>query len=346
MGNTRKPIDADDDDNFMEGEFHKASANNDAGSDPPIFGGLILAAGGAMAERNYYVRKALTERRNPAVIKQQLREECMQAGDMMFYSWGKGDNHVEGGSIGLAMTLARIWGNCVIECLPPQENATSFILTTRFIDLETGFTNERPFRQSKKAIVAGKMDEERKMDTRFQVGYSKAARNVVKNSISFYLWDQAIKWAKEGTKKKIEDWIANLDKQESEREPGDRVAGITIAQDKTIRRLMKHGMTEYKPGKNAGGIACGGDVYAEYFKPNAAHGVYVTIGADIGVGLGREGDGIHCMARWVEKNAAPKRSRKDGPNNWPRLDKDSDELAEMFATLANRKNEETPVGAS
>lgn len=102
--------------------------------------------------------------------------------------------------------------------------------------------------------------------------------------------------------------------------------------------LARRGLTEAKYSKNAAGIACGGDVYAEYYKPNADVGVYVTIGADIGVGLGRQSDGIHCMTRWIERNAAPKRSRRDGSNVWLKLDKDAEEIAEACAKIA-----ETPL---
>jgi len=104
--------------------------------------------------------------------------------------------------------------------------------------------------------------------------------------------------------------------------------------------LALRGLTEAKYSKNAGGIACGGDVYAEFYKPNADVGVYITIGADIGAGLGRNADGIHCMTRWIERNAAPKRSRRDGSNVWLKLDKDAEDIAEACEKIA-----QTPLPA-
>jgi len=105
--------------------------------------------------------------------------------------------------------------------------------------------------------------------------------------------------------------------------------------------LALRGLTEATYRKNAAGVACSGDCYAEFYKPNADVGVYVTIGADIGVGLGRQGDGVHCMARWIEKNAAPKRSQRNGSNVWLKLDKDADEIAEALFLIS-----ETPLPKS
>ena len=99
-----------------------------------------------------------------------------------------------------------------------------------FVDLETGFTLTRPFRQSKKSVVAGKHNEERKDDIRFQIGASKSARNVVCNALPKWLLDRAVEEAKAGTRAKIEKFIAEK--------------GVVAAIDMVLKGLLKHGVQE------------------------------------------------------------------------------------------------------
>ena len=125
-----------------------------------------------------------------------VMREAEYAGEAFFYSWGEGKNHVEGPSVGLALTVAREWTNCAVET-DIEETKDSYVFNAHFVDVEKGFTISRPFRQSKKWTVFGKMDEMRKDDTRFQIGASKAIRNVVKSAVPGWLLNQAIAKAKE-----------------------------------------------------------------------------------------------------------------------------------------------------
>jgi hypothetical protein len=125
-----------------------------------------------------------------------VMREAEYAGESFFYSWGEGRNHVEGPSVGLALTVAREWTNCAVET-DIEESKDSYIFNAHFVDIEKGFTISRPFRQSKKWTVFGKMDDMRKDDTRFQIGASKAIRNVVKSAVPNWLLVQAIAKAKE-----------------------------------------------------------------------------------------------------------------------------------------------------
>ena len=146
----------------------------------------------------------------PRSLKLVLRrfiEECSLMGEAAFYAWGTGKNHIEGPSVDLALAAARCYGNCAVDQQPVQETLTSYIFVAIFIDLETGFTLSRPFRQSKKWVVYGEMDEERKADVRFQIGASKATRNVVLNALPAWLIDQGIEAAKAGVRDKIEGYI-------------------------------------------------------------------------------------------------------------------------------------------
>lgn len=152
------------------------------------------------------------------------------AGECFYYGWGAGKDRIEGASIGLAMAAARCFGNAAVDVLPIQETPESWVVSSVFVDLETGFTLTRPFRQSKKSVVAGKHNEERKDDIRFQIGASKSARNVVLNALPKWLIDRAIEEAKAGTRARIEKFIAEK--------------GIAAAVDMVFKGLAKHGVLE------------------------------------------------------------------------------------------------------
>ena len=122
-----------------------------------------------------------------AVYKNCLAEAQM-AGDLFYYHWEvtstdkkTGDvttSIVEGPSYQCVLAAARMFGNLAIVQKPIQETRSGWIFTAALIDHETGFTFERQFRMSKKAPVYGKADEYRKDDIRFQIGQSKAIRNL------------------------------------------------------------------------------------------------------------------------------------------------------------------------
>lgn len=144
--------------------------------------------------------------RNLKLVQRRFFEECELMGEDAYFSWGSGKDHVEGPSIELALAAARCWGNCAVEQLPAIETATSYVFTSAFIDLETGYTLTRQFRQSRKWTVSGKMDEERKEDIRFQIGQSKAIRNVVVNALRTFV-NLGLERSKLGVRNKIEKYI-------------------------------------------------------------------------------------------------------------------------------------------
>ena len=143
----------------------------------------------------------ITKVRNDAAIVGGLM------GKACFYAWGAGDNRVEGITVKLAEELARIWGNCALDMQPVQESHDAWIFTASFIDLETGYTMSRQFRQSKRWKVHGNFDQERKDDIRFQIGQSKALRNVILNCIPEYVVRAAIDSAKGNLRGKLEEAI-------------------------------------------------------------------------------------------------------------------------------------------
>lgn len=140
-------------------------------------------------------------------VRRRLLEEADLAGPDFFYAWGTGKDAIEGPSQDLAHAAARCWGNCVIQPEPMSEDDSAWIFTARFIDLESGFTIARQFRQSKRWQVFGKHDAERKDDIRFQIGQSKAARNVILKALPSWLITQAMERAKDGVRRQIEKLI-------------------------------------------------------------------------------------------------------------------------------------------
>lgn len=160
----------------------------------------------------------------------QLEAEAKLAGEEFYYGWGAGKDRIVGPSIGLAMAAARVWGNCVVDAGPVQDLPDAWVLTYAFIDLETGFTVSRQFRQSKHWNVYGKFDQMRKEDIRFQIGQSKAVRNVIINALPKWLVRAAMQAAQQGVRARIEEYIAKK--------------GLPAAVDLALTSLAKHGVTE------------------------------------------------------------------------------------------------------
>jgi hypothetical protein len=127
-------------------------------------------------------------------------------GEKYYYSWptknkdgSKG--RVEGGSIKLAMDLARLFGNCQVDCRV-QDTGTHLMIYAKFVDIETGFSLTRPFQQRKNQNT-GMKDADRQQDIVLQIGASKAIRNVVLNSMPT-LAEYGMQEAKKGLKARIE----------------------------------------------------------------------------------------------------------------------------------------------
>lgn len=146
-------------------------------------------------QTSYSTAIAVQKPRDLDAVVRAVHREATYAGASFFYAWGEGKDHIEGPSVECALAVARNWGNCAVES-DVREEDDSFVFTAHFVDLESGFTLSRSFRQSKESTVAGRMDEERKMDVRFQVGQSKAIRNVVLNAMPAWLVDGAVEEAK------------------------------------------------------------------------------------------------------------------------------------------------------
>lgn len=126
-------------------------------------------------------------------LMQTLKALAQTFGDSYVYSWdvkdknskrGDGKTTIEGPTIQLANDLAREYGNCCLD-IREIEGPTHWVFYGRFIDLQTGYTLTRAFRQRKNAL-AGKYEDDRKLDMSYQMGQSKCLRNVVINALRNY----------------------------------------------------------------------------------------------------------------------------------------------------------------
>jgi hypothetical protein len=122
---------------------------------------------------------------------------------------------------------------------PVQETAEAVSCTHWFVDLETNIAIARQWREGKRSTVEGKMDEERKMQVRFNRGQSKNMRNAILSAMPEWLVNKAIEEAKGGARKKIEKFIEEKSLAAAQKYVVDQLAraGVTEAQilAKTLR---------------------------------------------------------------------------------------------------------------
>jgi hypothetical protein len=112
---------------------------------------------------------------------------------------------VEGPTVKCALDIARAYGNCVVDCPEIEDVGSAWVFHGRFLDIETGFQVQRPFRQRKAQNVGGYGgDQGRAEDVVFQIGASKAMRNAVVNALPTIV-DRGRALAK----RSIREWIAN-----------------------------------------------------------------------------------------------------------------------------------------
>lgn len=149
--------------------------------------------------------QAVAVYRDEARILQKLKVLASAAGDDWYYRFPVQDkgktSWIEGPSIKLANDLARLYGNCEVDCRA-QDMGNAVLFHARFVDLETGFALTRPFQQRKGASKLGGSDAGRRDDITFQIGASKAIRNVVVNALQTFA-DFAFAEAKEALVDKI-----------------------------------------------------------------------------------------------------------------------------------------------
>lgn len=164
----------------------------------PYGGGMVQAKTQYMTAMQVIRPRVLTK------VEAKCLEEAAIAGDEFYYSWKQGGAIVEGLTVGAAMAIARNLGNCAVP-VTVEESKEAYVFTATFIDLETGFNLQRNFRQRKSQNMGAKMKQDgRAEDIIFQIGQSKAIRNVVLNACPKWLATKVMAKAKENVVGKIE----------------------------------------------------------------------------------------------------------------------------------------------
>ena len=108
---------------------------------------------------------------------------------------------IEGPSIKLALNVARIFGNFSVETRE-IDVGDAWVFYARGTDIETGFSLERAYRQRKSQTSMKTKDADRQTDITYQIGQSKAIRNVIVNSLEIYC-DHAFEEARNSLVEKI-----------------------------------------------------------------------------------------------------------------------------------------------
>lgn len=160
---------------------------------------MEASTGSQMAHSQVHGAQQVAVKRDTGKVLQDLKVLAAAAGENWYYRFPVKDrrtnktSYIEGPSIKLANDLARIYGNCEIDCRATDLGSV-VLFHARFIDLETGFSLTRPFRQNKGVAKIGGADNDRREDMAFQIGASKAIRNVIVNALqtfSAYAFEEA-----------------------------------------------------------------------------------------------------------------------------------------------------------
>jgi hypothetical protein len=159
------------------------------------------------AQDRVFGAQAVAVRRDERAVLQKLKTIGGAVGEEWFYRWPVTDKKgkttwIEGPSIKLANDLWRYYGNCDVTVAVEDKPENPFwIFHARFMDLESGAAMVRLFQQRKSQAVF-KTDAERARDIAFQIGQSKAIRNVVVNALQT-LADYAFKAARDSLIEKV-----------------------------------------------------------------------------------------------------------------------------------------------
>ena len=151
--------------------------------------GALMTVGAAPPVERVIGAQQIAIPRDEKKILEKVKVLAAAAGTDWYYRYpvkskGGGQDWVEGPSIKLANDLARLYGNCEIETRV-TDLGDSWLIYARFTDYETGFVMTRPFQQ-RKGQRGMRTGDDRGLDIAFQIGASKAIRNVIVNSLQTF----------------------------------------------------------------------------------------------------------------------------------------------------------------
>ena len=202
--------------------------------------GEVVGSGQALQtiSAGFVTAVAVQRPRERLKVIKACEEEAAIAGDEFYYGWTVkaqgGSKLVEGPGIGLALAAFRNWGNDALM-MSVEETADTYIFTPTFVDLETGSNLQRAFRQVKNRDIGKKYDKDRAEDLIFQLGQSKAIRNVICNALPNWLINKMMAEAK----KNIVGQIEKVGKDVARQKVLDFFARYNITQDRVEVKLGK-----------------------------------------------------------------------------------------------------------
>ena len=159
---------------FAQPATGREIAKPEAGTDLSITEGVITA-------------RKVDVARDEGKVLQRIGVLAAAAGTRWLYAFpvkqkGGGTKTIEGLSIKGANTVARLFGNCSVDCRV-LDAGKAWIIYARFVDYESGYSLTRPFEQAKDASRLGGEDESRRQQIALSIGVSKAERNVIVNAL-------------------------------------------------------------------------------------------------------------------------------------------------------------------
>lgn len=138
------------------------------------------------------MRHATTHPRVMSEVKRRISGMATIMGEQLRYSWfvndrrSGGKTEISGPTVKCAEMVAREYGNCYPAVRLKSETHTHWVFQGIFVDFETGYMTTRDFQQRKNQDT-GMKDIDRQADIVFQIGQSKAVRNVIVHALSFYV---------------------------------------------------------------------------------------------------------------------------------------------------------------
>ncbi len=215
---------------IFEGEYYDSPAGEQALARQDFQLPVPMASGMVQARTPYVSAMQVLKPRDMESVERSVLRQATLVGEKAMYGWGAGKGRVEGLSIRMAMIMFNSFGNMTIAAEPVQETPDAWIFTHYIVDLETGASAPRQWRESKRSKVDGNLDAERKDAIRFGRGQSKNIRNVIINRMPFWLIQKVIEEAKKGARDKLNKYIEKN--------------GLAAAQTFAAEQLKRHGVTE------------------------------------------------------------------------------------------------------
>jgi len=148
--------------------------------------------------------QGFVQKRNLQKILQEALIEAELAGEEFYYAFPVKGGVIEGPSIGMAISLMRIWGNLEVET-DVEETKDSWIFKVTVKDLETNLKFNTVYRHKKPQKPVGSFAPERWEEMSFQSGQSKALRNALTRVIPRWLQSACLERAKKAIAKMLQN---------------------------------------------------------------------------------------------------------------------------------------------